>query len=162
MHACDISTDIFHDTVHNPFMPTTQCLQHMVAFVVGIGNYKLHPKLKNPRKDAMTMRDVLMSKNAEVYYAEDCDIDEFEECFGLFVAPIRPGNAAFLFHAGQAVMLNNSLRLMAISNDSALTEEEGKSSATDIESNSLNLDKMIVRSMIDCTSDWFCVYRHLC
>ena len=134
----------------------------MVAFVVGIGNYKLHPKLKNPRKDAMAMRDVLKGKNAEIYYAEDCDIDEFEECFGLFVAAIRPGDAAFLFYAGHAVMLNNSLRLMAISNDSASTQEEAKSSAADIESNSLNLDKMIARSMIDCTPDWFCGYRHLC
>ena len=113
----------------------------MVAFVVGIADYKLYPKLKNPINDAMAIRDVLKNQNAEVYYAEDCGIDEFEETFGLFVAAVRPGDAAFLFFAGHAVMLNNYLRLMAIAN--SLT-----SAKSDIEANSLNLDQLIARSIL--------------
>ena len=141
-------------------MTTTQCLQHMVAFVVGIGDYN-EPiqKLSKPVKDAKAIRDVLKDQNAEVYFANDCDIDEFEESFGLFVAAIRPGDAAFLFYAGHAVMLNNSLRLIAISNSSASTEE-AKSSTPDIESNSLNLDVLIARSIADCKSDWFSAHHH--
>ena len=101
-------------------MATIQCLQHMVAFVVGIGNYN-DPiqKLTKPVKDAKAIRDVLKDQNTEVYCANDCNIDEFEESFGLFVAAIRPRDAAFLFYAGHAVMLNHSLRLITISNSSA-------------------------------------------
>ena len=112
----------------------------MVAFVVGNAGYKLHP-LQNPITDAMAIRDVLKNQNAEVYYAEDCGIDEFEETFGLFVAAVRPGDAAFLFFAGHAVMLNNYLRLMAISK--SLT-----SAKSDIEVNSLKLDDLLARSII--------------
>ena len=117
----------------------------MVAFVVGIGDYnKPIQKLAKPVKDAKAIRDVLKDQNVEVYFANDCDIDEFEESFGLFLAAVRPGDAAFLFYAGHAVMLKNSLRLIAVSNSSASTEET-KSSTTDIESNSLNLDVLIAK-----------------
>ena len=126
----------------------------MVAFVVGNADYKLRPTLKNPVADAMAIRDVLEKKNAEIYFAENCDIDEFEETFGLFVAAVRPGDAAFLFYAGHAVMLNNSLRLMAIANSSTSTDD-ASSSTPDIEDNSFNLDVLIARSVIACNPAWF-------
>ena len=126
----------------------------MVAFVVGNADYKLLPTLKNPVADATAIRDVLEKKNAEVYYAENCGIDEFEETFGLFLAAVRPGDAAFLFYAGHAVMFNNSLRLTAIANSSKSTDD-ASSSTSDIEDNALNLDVLIARSVIACNPDWF-------
>ena len=63
----------------------------------------------------------------EVYFAEDCGIDEFEETFALLLAAVRPGDA---------VTFKNYLRLIAISN----------SSTPDIAANSLNLDVLIARS----------------
>ena len=119
---------------------TTQSLQYIVAFVVGHAHYKHYPRLKNPINDAMAIRDVLKNQNAEVYYAEDCEIDEFEETFGLFLAAVRPRDAVFLYFAGHAVMLKNDLRLMAISNSST-------SARPDIEANSLKLDLLIARSI---------------
>ena len=145
MHVCDISRDIFRSTGYNQSVTTTRCLQHIVAFVVGMGNYKKpFDKLTKPAKDAKAIRDVLKDQNAEVYFANDCDIDEFWELFGLFLAAVRPGDAAFLFYAGHAVMLKNSLRLMAVSNYSVSTDKANPSTP-DIESNSLNLDTLVAR-----------------
>ena len=108
----------------------------MVAFVVGIGNYEHHQKLPKPVTDAEAIRDVLKEQNAEVYFAENCGVDEFEETFALFLAAVRPGDAAFLFFAGHAVILDSCLRLMAIST----------SPKPNIDADSLNLDKLMARS----------------
>ena len=118
----------------------------MVAFVVGMGNYnEPFQKLVKPVKDAKAIRDVLKDQNAEVYFANDCGVDEFEESFGLFLAAVRPGDAAFLFYAGHAVMLKNSLRLIAVSNYSASTDKANPSTPDIVESNSLNLDTLVAR-----------------
>ena len=107
----------------------------MVAFVVGMGDYKLHPKLKNPKADATAIKDRLLEQNAEVYFANDCGIEALEEAFGLFLAAVRPGDAVFLFFACHATMLKNALRLLAISNSSTI----------DVEADSLNLDMIVAR-----------------
>jgi len=108
---------------------------HMVAFVVGIGDYKHYSKLRNPVSDAEAVRDRLQDQNAEVFFARDCGIKALEEEFALFVAAVRPGDTAFLFFACHGVVLNNSLRLIAISN----------SSTPDIEKESMNLDMLLAR-----------------
>ena len=108
----------------------------MVAFVVGIGDYKHHPKLPKPVTDAEAIRDVLEKQNAEVYFAENCGVDEFEEAFALFLAAVQPGDAVFLFFAGHGAIVNNAMRLITISN----------SSKSGIVAASLNLDVLVARS----------------
>ena len=110
-------------------------LQHLVAFVVGNGDYNLHPKLKNPVADATAIKNRLEEQNAEVFFASDCGIDELKETFGLFLAAVRPGDAVFLFFACHATMLDNSLRLLAISDSSK--------KKINIEADSLNLDTVV-------------------
>ena len=105
----------------------------MVAFVVGIGNYKVIRKLKNPVSDADAIQQLLEAQNVEVVSARDCDIDELKEKFEFFLTTIQPGDAVFLFFAGHGVTFKNSVRLMAVSN----------SPKPDIEKDTLNLDVLI-------------------
>ena len=107
----------------------------MCAFVAGNGNYKGLPPLKNPVPDASAMKVLLEAEHVEVFDAYDCDINEFEEKFSLFLASLRPGDAALLYFAGHAAMFNNSLRLMAMSN----------SANPDLERRSMNLDVLKAR-----------------
>lgn len=100
-----------------------------------MGDYKLHPKLKNPKADATAIKDNLLEQNVEVYFANDCGIEALEEAFALFLAAVRPGDAVLLFFACHATMMNNVLRLMAISNSSTIN----------VEADSLNLDKIVAR-----------------
>ena len=44
----------------------------MVAFVVGVGNYKVHNDLKNPVPDAEAIKGVLESHGVEVFHVHDC------------------------------------------------------------------------------------------
>ena len=60
----------------------------MVAFVVGIGNYKILTKLNNPVHDAKKIENFLETKNVEIYSAYDCDIDDLTEKFALFVEAV--------------------------------------------------------------------------
>ena len=110
----------------------------MVAFVVGIGNYNpvLLRKLNNPVPDAKKIVEFLETKNVEIYDAYDCDIQEFKEKFALFAAAVRPGDAAFMYIACHAEILDKSPRLMAISN----------SSTRDIKEDSMDLEEMIAWS----------------
>ena len=108
----------------------------MVAFVVGIGNYKIIPKLKNPVPDAKSIVDVLKKRNAEIYSAYDCDIEDLKEKFALFAAAVRPGDAVFMYIACHAEIFENCLRLMAISN----------SSTRDIKEDSLDLEALVAWS----------------
>ena len=105
----------------------------MVAFVVGIGNYKILQKLNNPVPDAKKTANFLETKNVEIYSAYDCDIQDFKEKFALFAAAVRPGDAVFMFIACHAEIFENCLRLMAISN----------SSTRDIKEDSLDLDALV-------------------
>ena len=107
----------------------------MVAFVVGIGNYKVNRKLQNPVSDADAIQQLLEAQNVEVFNARDCDINELEEQFALFLTSLRPGDAAFLFFAGHGTTFRNSVRLMAISN----------SAKPDVEKDALNLDVLIAK-----------------
>ena len=107
----------------------------MCAFVAGNGNYKGLPPLKNPVPDASAMKFLLLAENVEVFHAYDCDIIEFEEQFSLFLAKLRPGDAALLYFAGHAVMYENSLRLMAMSN----------SAKPELERRSINVDFLKAR-----------------
>ena len=94
-------------------------------------------ELRNPVPDAEAVRDRLQDQNVQVFFARDCGIKALEEEFALFVAAVRPGDAAFLFFACHGVMLENSLRLIAISN----------SSTPDIEKEAMNLDMLLARLM---------------
>ena len=105
----------------------------MVAFVVGIGNYKILQKLNNPVPDAKKITEFLETKNVEIYSAYDCDIQDFKEKFALFVAAVRAGDAVFMYIACHAEIFDNCLRLMAISN----------SSSRDIKEDSLDLDELV-------------------
>ena len=108
----------------------------MVAFVVGIGNYKILQKLNNPVPDAKKIVNFLETKNVEIYSVYDCDIQDFKEKFALFAAAVRPGDAVFMYIACHAEIFENCLRLMAISN----------SSTRDIKEDSLNLEKLVAWS----------------
>ena len=114
---------------------TTQPPQHMVAFVVGIGNYKVNKRFKNPVSDADAIQHLLEAQNVEVFNARDCNINEFREQFDIFLASLRPGDAAFLFFAGHGTEFRNSVRLMAIS----------ESAKPDLEKDALNLDVLIAK-----------------
>ena len=107
----------------------------MVAFVAGMGNYKGHRSLKNPVPDAQAVQILLEAQHVEVHSAFDCDIKELQDKFDLFVASLRPGDAAFFYFAGHGVTFKNSVRLVAISD----------SAKPDIEKDALNLDVLIAR-----------------
>ena len=116
---------------------TIQPLQRIIAFVVGIAKYEVYQELKNPVRDSKAITDLLEAQNVEVFYVSDCGVKEFEEKFTSFEAAIKPGDTAFLYFAGHAVEFENSLRLIAKSN----------SSTKNIEADSLNLDKLLARSI---------------
>merc|ERR1712048_387016 len=99
-----------------------------------MGNYNVLDKLNNPVPDAKKIVSVLKEKNVEIYDAYDCDIEDLKEKFALFVAAIRPGDAAFMYFACHAEIYDNSLRLMAISKSST---------APDILADSLDLTKLL-------------------
>ena len=105
----------------------------MVAFVVGIGNYKANRKLKNPVSDADAMQHLLEAQNVEVFNARDCNVNEFREQFDIFLTSLRPGDAAFLFFAGHGITFRNSVRLMTMSN----------SAKPDLEKDAVNLDVLL-------------------
>ena len=107
----------------------------MVAFVVGIGNYKVIRKLKNPVPDADAIQHLLEAQNVEVVNARDCDKNELEQQFEFFLTTLRPGDAAFLFFAGHGTEFRNSVRLMAIS----------ESAKPDLEKDAINLNVLIAR-----------------
>ena len=107
----------------------------MVAFVVGNGNYKARKRLKNPVSDAKAVQLLLEAQHVEVHSAFDCDIKELQDKFNLFVASLRPGDAAFFYFAGHGATFNNSVRLFAISD----------SAKPDMKKDALNLDVVIAR-----------------
>ena len=107
----------------------------MVAFVVGNCNYKGRRHLKNPVSDAKAVQLLLEAQHVEVHSAFDCDINELKDKFDLFVASLRPGDAAFFYFAGHGATFKNSVRLVAISD----------SAKPDIEKDALNLDVLIAR-----------------
>ena len=94
-------------------------------------------ELKNPCNDAKAIASALRDRNAEVFDAYDCGIKQLENRFRLFEASIRPGDVAFLYFACHAEMVNNSLRLIAISD-----------SKPDIEKDALDLDMLLARLTI--------------
>ena len=112
----------------------TQPLQHMVAFVAGIGDYETLQKLKNPCRDAKAIADALRERNAQVFDAYDCGIKQLEAQFRLFEASIRPGDTAFVYLACHGEMFKNRLRLIAISD-----------SKPDLEKDALDLQILLAR-----------------
>ena len=108
----------------------------MVAFVVGVGNYKVHNDLKNPVPDAEAIKGVLESHGVEVFYVHDCNSKEFWHEFELFQAVIQPGDAVFFYFAGHGCTYRNSVRLMTICN----------SGKADIEKDGINFNYLLARS----------------
>ena len=107
----------------------------MVAFVVGIGGYHGQRTLANPVQDATAVSRLLESQNVDVIAALDCDANELGRRFESFEAALRPGDAALLFFAGRGTTINNSVRLVAIS-------DAGK---PDIEKDAVNLEVLVGR-----------------
>ena len=119
-----------------------------MAFVVGVGNYKVHKGLKNPVPDAEAIRRVFESHGVEVFYVHDCNSKEFWHAFDLFEAAVRPGDAVFLYFAGHGCTFHNSVRLMTICN----------SAKPDIEKDGIKYDLLLARLAIAFCSE--CLCRH--
>ena len=120
----------------------------MMAFVVGVGNYKHKKGLKHPVPDADAIRRVLESHGVEVFYVNDCNSKEFWHAFNLFEAAVRPGDAVFLYFAGHGCTFRNSVRLMTICN----------SAKPDIEKDGIKYDLLLARLATASCNE--CLCRH--
>ena len=100
--------------------------------MVGVNKYtsdKFKSKfgdLKCAVHDAEAVRDTLKKEGVKVFYAENCDVDEFERKFKKFESELREGDAAIFYFAGHGLKYGNVQRLVmssGSSNDFHLTRD---------------------------------------
>ena len=89
-------------------------VQRIVAFVVGINNYKRINKLKNCVHDAQAIRDILEKQGVEVVYLENCTISQLKEKEAEYMTYVKRGYAALFFFAGHGCTFKNEPRMLTI------------------------------------------------
>jgi len=96
-----------------PVPKSTSQTGRVVAFVVGINNYKKN-KLKNAVPDAKAVATLLRKTGATVIYAENVTMSEFKKLQKEFLSKLQPGDVGMIYFAGHGCEYNNCPRLITI------------------------------------------------
>ncbi|MEM7056169.1 MAG: caspase family protein [Pseudomonadota bacterium] len=82
------------------------------ALVIGNGDYRHGPDLRNPVRDARAIRDALSGLDFDVTYAENLSLRGLSTALATFSRKLQPQDMAVVYFAGHGVFVDGTTYLM--------------------------------------------------